>query len=371
MQETRPGDLERTRLLSVEEERTHSRATPQNQEPCPKTVYNRHDWRAAQSGQHPPEPLPRQDYPPAPPMTELPRQHMSFIHPGPPIPLHPPHHRSASQTSQYTDQRITAQLALEHASSRPSLAPSGTMYRAEKEPPTEKEKMLHGVPFRSNDPQLKRDRQDCAQAVHRYNKNVIEPGNLSDNARREQFRKIIEPHIKQSLDTGDVHQNTMSPASSISGKSTNGGALHQNADSSNPFGRLGSNVDVEAPFYCDYGYNIRIGDGVEIGANCRIQDACPVEIGARTVIGPDVKILAVDADFEGALVVPGEKRLLRGRKIVIGDDCYIGAGAIIAPGVILENGAVIAAGMLVQKVCCLLPCLGQCVMISNMSNTES
>ena len=58
-------------------------------------------------------------------------------------------------------------------------------------------------------------------------------------------------------------------------------------------GCVGNNVIVEAPFNCDYGYNIHIGHDVVIGKNCTILDSCKVKIGGRCILGPNVNIYTV------------------------------------------------------------------------------
>jgi maltose O-acetyltransferase len=57
---------------------------------------------------------------------------------------------------------------------------------------------------------------------------------------------------------------------------------------------VGADVVVRPPFFCDYGYNIRLGDGVFLNFNCVILDVVEVSIGDRTQIGPAVQIYAAD-----------------------------------------------------------------------------
>src|SRR3546814_12957379 len=59
------------------------------------------------------------------------------------------------------------------------------------------------------------------------------------------------------------------------------------------FGAVGAGVDVRPPFHCDYGFNIRLGDGVLLNFNCVILDVCDVTIGDRTQIAPGVQILMI------------------------------------------------------------------------------
>lgn len=212
-------------------------------------------------------------------------------------------------TMPYNNLQATAQLA-----SNPNSAPVP-------EPTNEKQRMLMGFPFEHRNQELKEERTECQRRVYRFNKDAVDPDQLNDVSRREKLKAILEP------DSGKK--------SSSSARTT---------------GRLGKNVEVEAPFYCEYGYNISIGDDVDIGANCRINDSAHVKIGDRTIIGPDVKILTLDGVHEEDRVNAGEKRLSKARPITIGDDVFIGAGAIILPGRTIRKGATVGAGTIVFEV---------------------
>lgn len=111
-------------------------------------------------------------------------------------------------------------------------------------------------------------------------------------------------------------------------------------------GAVGEAVDLRPPFHCDYGYNIRLGDGVFLNFNCVILDVAQVAIGDRTAIGPGVQILTADhpRDFETR-----SSGLEFGRPVTIGKDVWIGGGALILPGVVLGDGALIGAGAVVTR----------------------
>jgi maltose O-acetyltransferase len=111
-------------------------------------------------------------------------------------------------------------------------------------------------------------------------------------------------------------------------------------------GAVGAEVDVRPPFHCDYGYNIRLGDGVFLNFNCVILDVVDVSVGERTQIGPGVQILTADHPRD-----PETRRsgLEFGRPIRIGSDVWIGGGAIILPGVTIGDGALIGAGSVVTR----------------------
>ena len=67
------------------------------------------------------------------------------------------------------------------------------------------------------------------------------------------------------------------------------------------FGSVGAGVNIRPPFFCDYGYNIHIGDGSFMNFNCVVLDVVKVTIGARTQIGSAVQILTADHPRDPAL----------------------------------------------------------------------
>lgn len=109
---------------------------------------------------------------------------------------------------------------------------------------------------------------------------------------------------------------------------------------------MGANVVIRPPFFCDYGYNIRLGEGVFLNFNCVILDVVEVTIGDRTQIGPSVQIYAADHPRDAKTRRDG---LEFGRPIHIGSDVWIGGGSIILPGVTIGDGAVIGAGSVVTR----------------------
>jgi len=111
-------------------------------------------------------------------------------------------------------------------------------------------------------------------------------------------------------------------------------------------GHVGRDAVIRPPFFCDYGYNIRLGDGVFLNFNCVILDVVEVTIGDRTQIGPAVQIYTADHPRDTETRRAG---LEFGRPIRIGSDVWIGGGAILLPGVTVGDGAVIGAGSVVTR----------------------
>jgi len=109
---------------------------------------------------------------------------------------------------------------------------------------------------------------------------------------------------------------------------------------------VGAGAAVRPPFHCDYGFNIRLGAGVFLNFNCIILDVVAVTIGARTQIGPGVQILTADHPRDAQ---ERESGLEFGRPVQIGSNVWIGAGAIVLPGVTIGDHAIIGAGSVVTR----------------------
>jgi maltose O-acetyltransferase len=111
-------------------------------------------------------------------------------------------------------------------------------------------------------------------------------------------------------------------------------------------GSVGERAEIRPPFFCDYGFNIRLGAGVFLNFNCVVLDVVEVTIGDGTQIGSAVQIYAADHPRD-----PAQRRsgLELGRPVHIGRNVWIGGGAIILPGVAIGDDAIIGAGSVVTK----------------------
>lgn len=112
------------------------------------------------------------------------------------------------------------------------------------------------------------------------------------------------------------------------------------------FASCGEGVFIEYGFHCDYGDRIKLGDRVFINCKCTFLDGGTITIGDDCLIGPNVQILTVSHNKDA------EKRLDKlnyAANVTIGNNVWIGAGAIILPGVTLGNNAIIGAGSVVTK----------------------
>ena len=103
---------------------------------------------------------------------------------------------------------------------------------------------------------------------------------------------------------------------------------------------------IRPPFHVDYGRHIHFGPGCFVNFSAVFLDVAPIRIGARVQIGPQVQILTADHPRDPARRATGEES---GRRVTIGDDVWIGGGAIILPGVSVGSGAIIGAGAVVTR----------------------
>lgn len=111
------------------------------------------------------------------------------------------------------------------------------------------------------------------------------------------------------------------------------------------FGRMGDDVVIQPPFHCDYGRHIALGTRVFFNFNCVVLDVCRVTIGDHTMFGPAVQIYTATHPLDAAL----RRRQEYGKPITIGDDVWVGGGAIICPGVTIGSRTVIGAGSVVTR----------------------
>lgn len=163
---------------------------------------------------------------------------------------------------------------------------------------TEKQKMLAGAPYLATDPELVADRERAKRWMDRYNG----PDGPPEAQQRAVLRELLA--------------------------------------------EVGEGTVVRPPFFCDYGYNIRLGAGVFLNFNCVILDVVEVSIGDGTLVGPAVQIYAADHPRDAATRRTGVEH---GRPVSIGRNVWIGGGALILPGVRIGDDAVVGAGSVVTR----------------------
>lgn len=163
---------------------------------------------------------------------------------------------------------------------------------------SEKQKMIAGAMYNPSDPQLVEERRQARITFGEYNKSHPDEKAL----RKELLERLFD----------------------------------------NP----SQNVYIEPPFYCDYGYNIQLGDNVYMNFNCCILDVSIVKIGENTMFGPNVQIYTATHPLEYEARNSGVEYA---KPITIGKNVWVGGNATICPGVTIGDNVVIAAGSVVTK----------------------
>jgi maltose O-acetyltransferase len=163
---------------------------------------------------------------------------------------------------------------------------------------TEREKMLAGELYRASDSELMELRRRARETTSAYNRTAQD-----DSSVREELLRAL-------------------------------------------LGRCGSKVWVEPPFYCDYGVNTYLADGVYLNFNCIFLDCATIEIGENTKLGPSVQLYAAHHPVRAAERIAGPELA---SPIKIGKNCWIGGGTIVCPGVSVGENTTIGAGSVVVR----------------------
>ena len=113
------------------------------------------------------------------------------------------------------------------------------------------------------------------------------------------------------------------------------------------FGDLGEGCYVEPPFYANFGgKHCHFGNNVYANFSLTCVDDTHIWVGDNTLIGPNVTIATAAHPLEPSLRARG---LQYNKPVRIGKNCWIGAGAILLPGVTVGDNTVIGAGSVVTR----------------------
>lgn len=156
--------------------------------------------------------------------------------------------------------------------------------------------MLAGEPYLADDPELAGERRRAARLIEAFNATPMD--------RRQDTHRILAELL----------------------------------------GACGEGTEIRAPFYCDYGYQIFVGARTFANFGLVALDVAPIRIGDDVQIGPNVQLLTPTHPVEP------ERRLSRiegGEPIHIGDNVWLGGGAIVCPGVTIGENTVVGAGAVV------------------------
>jgi maltose O-acetyltransferase len=111
-------------------------------------------------------------------------------------------------------------------------------------------------------------------------------------------------------------------------------------------GGLGAETTVRAPIYVDYGEHLTIGARTFVNYGLVALDVAPIAIGDDCQLGPNVQLLTAYHPTEPE---PRRQKLEAAAPIVIGDNAWLGGGAIVLPGVTVGANSVVGAGAVVTK----------------------
>lgn len=163
---------------------------------------------------------------------------------------------------------------------------------------TEKEKMLSGQLYNPSDKELQNDRIQAKNLCQKYN-----------NIPYDNFKE---------------RQNIIK----------------------NILNSTGKNITIEPSFYCDYGYNIDIGENFYSNHNLVILDCAKVTIGDNVAIGPNCNIYCALHPLNSEERITWKESA---KPVNIGHNVWLGGNVTILPNVTIGNNSVIGAGSVVTK----------------------
>lgn len=112
------------------------------------------------------------------------------------------------------------------------------------------------------------------------------------------------------------------------------------------FGKTKGNFTIVAPFFCDYGYNIEIGENFFMNMDCVILDGAKVKFGDNVFVAPHCGFYTAGHPLDVERRISGLEYAL---PITVGNNVWIGAHVCVLPGVSIGDNTVIGAGSVVTK----------------------
>jgi len=158
--------------------------------------------------------------------------------------------------------------------------------------------MLAGEPYFAGDPELQQLSRRASVLMGRYNRTSVE----DDELRREILSDLL--------------------------------------------GQVGEGVVIRPPFHCDYGAQIRIGARTFVNFNLVALDVATITIGEDVQIGPNVQLLTPTHPTEPE---PRRAKVEAAKPIAVGNNVWLGGGAIVCPGVSIGENTVVGAGAVVTR----------------------
>lgn len=111
-------------------------------------------------------------------------------------------------------------------------------------------------------------------------------------------------------------------------------------------GKMGKNTMITPPFWCDYGYNIEVGDDFYSNHNLIITDGAKVIFGNNVFVAPNCCFTTAEHAIDPEMRKNGVEVA---KPITVGNNVWIGSGCTILAGVEIGDNAVIGAGSVVNK----------------------
>ncbi len=113
------------------------------------------------------------------------------------------------------------------------------------------------------------------------------------------------------------------------------------------FAEIGENCYIEPPLHANWGgKHVHFGEHVYANFNLTLVDDTHIYVGDNTLFGPNVVVATAGHPIDPSL---REKAYQYNIPVHIGKNCWIGAGAVIVPGVTIGDNTVIGAGSVVTK----------------------
>lgn len=112
------------------------------------------------------------------------------------------------------------------------------------------------------------------------------------------------------------------------------------------FNITGEKFTIEPNFYCDYGYNISIGENFYANHNLVILDGAKVEFGNNVFIGPNCGFYTAGHPLE---IESRNQGIEYAKPIKVGNNVWFGGNVVVLPGVTIGDNTSIGAGSVVTK----------------------
>lgn len=111
-------------------------------------------------------------------------------------------------------------------------------------------------------------------------------------------------------------------------------------------GKTGKNFCIEPDFWCDYGYNIEVGENFYVNHNCVMLDCAKITFGNNVFIGPNCGFYTAEHPLD---VETRNRGLEFAKPIKVGNNVWFGGGVTVLSGVEIGDNVVIGAGSVVTK----------------------